>query len=114
MEDDDSDGQPQDSIISRNKQPSSKSKAGSSEKKVPLQDQTLKENWPTVAKRRNGSMETDENILPLQRRKRKNVGCPEMSSNFDNTKKKRKNQNKKKVLKDAQIAAANKAAFEIF
>ena len=37
-----------------------------------------------------------------------------MSNNGDKTKKKKVNQNEKKVLKDAQIAAANKVAAEIF
>ena len=61
----------------------------------------------------------DENTLALpKKRKRKllqNVSCPEiMSNNSDKTKKKKANQNEKKVLKDAQIAAANKVAAEIF
>ena len=38
MEDDDGNGQPQDSIISPNKQPSSKNEVESSKVKVPLQD----------------------------------------------------------------------------
>lgn len=99
MEDDDSNGQPQDSVISPNKQPSSKSEAGSSKKRVPLQDQTLKENCPTDAKKRcntrNGSKEMDENSLALskksKRKSQQNVSCPEIMSNSgEKPKRKRK------------------------
>ena len=119
-DDDDGNGQPQDSS---NKQPSSKNEAGSSKEKVPLQDQTLKENCPTDVKKRSntqkGSKEMNENTLALpKKRKRKlqqNGSCPEIVSNDgDKTKKKKENQNEKKILRDAQIAAANKVAVEIF
>ena len=94
--DDDGNGQTQDSVTSPNKQPRSKSETGSSKEKVPLQDQTLKENYPTDAKKRSntrkGSKEMDENTLALPKnRKRKllqNGSCPEItSSNGDKTKK---------------------------
>ena len=119
-DDDDGNDQPQDSS---NKQPSSKNEAGSSKEKVPLQDQTLKENCPTDVKKRSntqkGSKEMNENTLALpKKRKRKlqqNGSCPEIVSNDgDKTKKKKENQNEKKILRDAQIAAANKVAVEIF
>lgn len=81
----------------------------SSKETVPLQDQTLKENCPTDAKKRSntgtrkGSKEMNENTLALpKKRKRKNVSCPEIvSNNGDKAKKKKENQNEKKVLRDA-------------
>jgi len=123
MEDDnDGNGQPQDSS---NKQPSSKNEAGSSKEKVPLQDQTLKENCPTDVKKRSntqkGSKEMNENTLALPKKRKRKLqqiaagSCPEIVSNdSDKTKKKKENQNEKKILRDAQIAAANKVAVEIF